>query len=139
MKPIQEQILAAGIVPPLSNADAEKCAQDLADSIYDKKRRQAIYEAFCSTRPDLKDWEAQAIRNRALCLAKDALQPPFPYPETLAALPPKIKYTDLGRGRIVYQCPDSCWSKHLSAWNKVADENPAAPEPFPFNHTVFTA
>lgn len=68
---VAEQIAAAGIVPALRNADAEKCAQDIAAVIYSAGKRQAIFAAFHRARLDLKAWEAQAIRNRAFCIAKE--------------------------------------------------------------------
>lgn len=66
---IQQQIDAAGIVPDLRNADAEKCAQDIAAVIHDKDARQAVYSAFLAGHPGLKLWESSAIRDRAFCIA----------------------------------------------------------------------
>lgn len=67
---IDKAILAAGIVLPLRNPDAEKCAQDIAAVIYNPSARQAVFDAFHKTRPDLKQWEVQAIKDRVLCIAK---------------------------------------------------------------------
>lgn len=69
---IQQQIDAAGLVPVLRNAAAEKCAQDIAAVIHDKAARQAVFEAFAKAHPDLKAWEAQALRGRAFCIANAA-------------------------------------------------------------------
>jgi len=69
---IQQQIDAVGLVPVLRNAAAEKCAQELAAVIHDKAARQAVFEAFAKAHPDLKAWEAQALRGRAFCIANAA-------------------------------------------------------------------
>ncbi len=63
---------AAGIVPPLRNPEAEKCAQELAAVIHDKVTRQAVFAAYRDTHPNLKNWEAQAIGQRACSIAKAA-------------------------------------------------------------------
>lgn len=67
---IQQAIAASGIYPALRNAEAESCAQDLAAVIMDAGKRQAVYAAFVAKHPGLKAWEAQAIKGRALCIAK---------------------------------------------------------------------
>lgn len=72
---IEQQILASGIVPPLRNPDAEKCAIDLATVILDPVARQKVYSDFLATHPDLKAWESQAIRNRAFCIAREYSKP----------------------------------------------------------------
>lgn len=72
---IQDAIAAAGQVPPLRNPEAEKAAQDIASVILDPEARQAAYAAFVATHPGLKEWEAQVIRNRALCIARENQTP----------------------------------------------------------------
>lgn len=67
---IQQQIDAARIVSVIRNADAEKCAQDIAAVIHDKDARNAVFAAFFSARPNLKTWEAHVIRDRAFCIAR---------------------------------------------------------------------
>jgi len=55
---------------PLKNAEAEKCAQDIAAVITDKEKRQAIFAAFLAKHPDLKNWEGQSIGQRAVHIAR---------------------------------------------------------------------
>lgn len=69
---IEERIAAAGIVPALRNPEAEACAKELAAVIHDKEKRQAVFAAYRDAHPMLKNWEAQAIGNRAICIARNA-------------------------------------------------------------------
>ncbi len=59
---------------PLKNADAEKCAQAISEVINDRAGRQAIFDAFLACHPNLKNWEGQAIGQRAIYLARLAAE-----------------------------------------------------------------
>ncbi len=63
--------------------------------------------------------------------------PSFPYPKTKDEIPATIKTAMLRKDRLVYQCPDQCWSTHFPAWIRTIREVNTAPEPIPFNHIVF--
>lgn len=69
--------------------------------------------------------------------------PPFPYPRSIDQIPATIRTVDLWkdfswkRGRLVYQCPDSCWKSHFAAYSRARNEIEDVPEPFPFNHICF--
>lgn len=55
----------------------------------------------------------------------------------------RVASSAFGR-RILYQCPDSCWSLHFRSWQlarelarRMGEAMDEIPEPFPFNHVVF--
>jgi hypothetical protein len=67
--------------------------------------------------------------------------PSFPYPEAAENIPEGIKTAKIGHDsrRLVYQCPEACWQSHFAAWrNRWTRSNLEIPEPFPFNHCVFS-
>ncbi len=55
---------------PLKNPEAEACAAAIAEVITDKAARQKLFSDFLEAHPDLKNWEGQAIGQRAVFLAR---------------------------------------------------------------------
>lgn len=72
---IKRDIDAAGICARLRNAESEAFALSIAENIFDRVKCQELFNAFHSTRPDLKQWEVQAIRGRAYTLARGVHHP----------------------------------------------------------------
>lgn len=76
---------------------------------------------------------ASLLRALQQSFKEDAEHKSFSYPKTLEEIPADIKIARIGK-RLLYQCPDSCWSNHFGHWKH---NNGTGPEPFPFHHTVF--
>jgi hypothetical protein len=50
---------------PLSNPDAEACAQKMAKLLPNMKAAVQVLRAYADSRPDLKNWEVSALGSRA--------------------------------------------------------------------------
>lgn len=56
-------------MPPIKCENAENCAKQLAAVFASPEKRQAVFSEFLKANPALKQWEAQAIAERARHLA----------------------------------------------------------------------
>ena len=75
--PPRASFLAVAQAGALKNPEAEKCAQDIAAVFNDPIARQTIYSAFLEAHPQLNQWKAIALADRARSLAQNMVDNPI--------------------------------------------------------------